>query len=259
MGNINLTQDGVCKDVLEMFVTVGGVHKRVSGVFVTKDGLHKQVPMEKTLNDYTWEEIAEISAAGQASHLFAVGDTKRVDTTDGYTFTAQIAGFDHDYLADGSGKASISFIAADLIDKGYSMNSTAGVPAGYLGTDMHLQYLPALRATMPSDLLAVIKTVSKLCYVVANTSYTPFETDFWLPSARELSDSGPDDGTVYSRYSGANNNSRIKYVYGTTTARAYWTRTQASALNWSRVTLVGAMSTIGTATTGIYVPLSFCI
>lgn len=258
MAKINATIGGEHREVLGMFATLGGVQKRVKAVYVTQGGVYKQVLLNKPLQAYTWAEIAAVSESGQASHTWAIGDTKTVTTTEGLTFTAQIADFDHDDLTAG-GKAGITFVAADLIGKTYSMNRVAGVPGGYRGTDMYLQHMPQLRGTMPAELLAVIKSVTKLSYAVSGDTLTPFDTDFWLPSARELSNTGPEDGIVYPQYSTTNNTIRIKYVYGTTTARAYWTRTQATSLTWARVTLAGAMSTTGKVTTGTYVPISFCI
>lgn len=64
-----------------------------------------------TLNDYTWEEISRISRMGLASEFFSVGDTKTSRDASGeqQTYTFCILGFNHDDLADGSGKAGITF------------------------------------------------------------------------------------------------------------------------------------------------------
>lgn len=69
------------------------------------------------LEAYTWEEIAAISENGEAKNKFFIGDTKTFtftglfDTTITYTATAILIGFDHDDLADGSGKAGMTFMA----------------------------------------------------------------------------------------------------------------------------------------------------
>lgn len=58
------------------------------------------------LADLTWNEVAAISEAGLASQYFNIGDKKALPNS---AYTAVIVGFDHDDLADGSGKAGITF------------------------------------------------------------------------------------------------------------------------------------------------------
>lgn len=66
------------------------------------------------LEAYTWEEIAAISESGEAKNKFFVGDTKTFTFTNlgggTYTSTAILIGFNHDDLADGSGKAGMTFM-----------------------------------------------------------------------------------------------------------------------------------------------------
>lgn len=61
------------------------------------------------LNDFTWAEIDEIASYGAAQLLFRVGDEKNdvVPTDEAVVWV--ILGFNHDDLADGTGKAKISF------------------------------------------------------------------------------------------------------------------------------------------------------
>lgn len=258
MGNINVTIGGVHKDVLEAFVTVGGVHKQVSSIFVTQNGVHKQVPMEKTLNNYTWEEISAISAAGQASHLFAVGDTK---TENG--FTAQIAGFNHDTITGSAGTtAGITFISQDLLVDPIQMSSSTSNPDGYVSTDMYNTHLPALFSTLSSELQAAIKKVTKLYYKVATSNYGAISVDLWLPSAQEMGQSGGTviEGTIYELYSPAGVNAvRIKRRNGTTIANQYWLRTQVTNSSFARVTTTGGLSTLSPTDTTTRIPVAFCI
>ncbi|MCQ2794820.1 MAG: DUF6273 domain-containing protein [Bacilli bacterium] len=73
----------------------------------------------KDLETSSWDEIAEISATGRADEFFKVGDTKAV-TLKGQSFahTVRIIDFNHDDLADGSGKAGITFEFVELLTKG---------------------------------------------------------------------------------------------------------------------------------------------
>lgn len=66
----------------------------------------------KTLNDYTWDEISEISSSGEAASMFKVGDCKEIvlnGTVGALTFNdyhtyAFIIGFDHNASREGSNR-----------------------------------------------------------------------------------------------------------------------------------------------------------
>ena len=61
------------------------------------------------LDNHTWAEIANFSKNGQAN-LFTIGDTKEVKLANGAKALARLVGINHDYLADGSGKAGMTFL-----------------------------------------------------------------------------------------------------------------------------------------------------
>ena len=66
----------------------------------------------KPLNDYTWDEISEISSSGEAASMFKVGDCKEIvlnGTVGALTFNdyhtyAFIIGFDHNASREGSNR-----------------------------------------------------------------------------------------------------------------------------------------------------------
>ncbi|MCQ2795010.1 MAG: DUF6273 domain-containing protein [Bacilli bacterium] len=86
--------------------------------------------INKTLEECTWAEINEISMTGRAKEFFDIYDSakpelncKKVNliengTPQSFPHTVRIIGFNHDDLADGSGKAGITFEFADVITKG---------------------------------------------------------------------------------------------------------------------------------------------
>lgn len=70
----------------------------------------------KSLEGSSWDEIAEISATGRADEFFGVGNTKEVTLKDqSFAHTVRIIDFNHDDLADGSGKAGITFEFTSVI------------------------------------------------------------------------------------------------------------------------------------------------
>lgn len=127
----------------------------------------------------SWADIAAVSEAGEASKFFAVGDTKEVVLTDTdgntETITVAIAGFDHDDLADGSGKAGISIVCISVPTYTTPWYSTYAAnnsyPYYYSGTNTfschtsdvwtRLQKTGAIWNRLPTALQNVIKPVMK--------------------------------------------------------------------------------------------------
>ena len=150
--------------------------------------------VSKTLNDNSWATIKSVSDAGQGANYWAVGDTKRI-TLNGkvgaYTFSnfnidVFILGFNHNSSKEGSNRihfqiGKVSGKAVALCDSQYNgsgssamfhMNSSDSNSGGWNGSYMRKTLLGnsntpdstlenSLMAALPSDLLAVMKTVTK--------------------------------------------------------------------------------------------------
>lgn len=114
----------------------------------------------------SWEKIAEKSADGTASTLWNVGDTKDITCINAsgatQTMTVQIIGFNHDNLADGTGKAGITFacLSDDLPTCVHGTVSTMG-GSPYSQTNMNKQLKGDIKNSLPAELQAVLKTVTK--------------------------------------------------------------------------------------------------
>ena len=102
-----------------------------------------------------WADIASISESGEAKNHFKLGD-KRTISYNGYNMELMIVGFDHDDLADGSGKAGLSIVFRNVTD---TMGSSYmdGTANAYLNGSTH----DMLMNPLPDDLKAVMKTVTK--------------------------------------------------------------------------------------------------
>jgi hypothetical protein len=116
---------------------------------------------ESSLHNMTWPEIADIAASGNAAGTFGAGDEKDIQLTTGEVLTLQIYGFNHDDLADGSGKAGITFGMKDLMADMRAMNSANTNAGGFTGSAMYTWLQGDLYNALPTDLKAVLKTVSK--------------------------------------------------------------------------------------------------
>ena len=108
----------------------------------------------------SWATIAAASADGTASTKYKIGDEKTITLTGGEEVTLQIWGFNHDDLADGSGKAGITIGLKELVGTNY-MNGSNTNSGGWASCAMRTSYLPEYIAQLPSDLQGVIKTVTK--------------------------------------------------------------------------------------------------
>lgn len=187
--------------------------------------------------DASWEYIANMSARGLASSAFAIGDTKTVPVnflSGVQNVEFMIVGFDHDDLADGTGKAGISILSVPTISSlllcEKALNSStcktdSGTYQYHYPENYYKQYSTShlkdisnvnLFGMLPSDLQSVIKNVNKNTFYRVSGSTTDLtdvaEVKVWMASANELCGSQnycKNSGTKYEYF--ANNNSRIKY------------------------------------------------
>ena len=153
-----------------------------------------------------------MSASGKASECFSIGDTKPA-TVNGVSTQAQIIGFNHDDLADGSGKAGITFCTTELVanrnvdDDGFEMP--------FVNTEIFSWLNNTVYGGLDSQLKDVIKAVNKKTtrYHGSSTIRTD-SMKLFLFSEIEVSgehiDTAAGEGTHYSWF---NSNSRRTKKY----------------------------------------------
>ncbi len=139
---------------------------------VTGDASYTAVWQEKvTFAGGSWADIAAISESGQAAEYFAVGDKKTITAGD-TTLELTIIGFNHDDLADGSGKAGMTIISKNVLPDTMPVSDWTAL-ANTMKT--------VLKPQLPSDLQSAIKPVIKQCDVgTLNAVVTPVEVAFDL-------------------------------------------------------------------------------
>ena len=105
--------NGAVRDISDLKVGANGAVRAVSEVYIGVNGAVKKVwPTILLLNDYSWDEISAISASGDASNYFEIGDRKEIvlnGTVGALTFNdyhtyAFIIGFDHNASREGSNR-----------------------------------------------------------------------------------------------------------------------------------------------------------
>lgn len=139
-----------------------------SGTDSRIDELKEKDPADWTLGDQ--KAVAEdIGKKGNSSELYSkakaamdAGTEWSITLTDGNTLTYKIIGINHDDLADGSGKAGLTFISTSTNIK-TGMNATATNVGGWEQSELRQKMNSGeIWNLMPSDFQSKVKSVRKL-------------------------------------------------------------------------------------------------
>ena len=219
-----------------------------------------------TLNSNTWEQIKAASDAGEGANFWAVGDTKTITingTVGGFAFSnlsvdAFIIGFNHNSAKEGTNRihfliGKIGGKMVGLCDSGYgtntasttafNMNSTNTNVGGWNASLMRKTILgnsgtpsspPAnsLLAALPSDLRAVMKSVTKYTdntgnasntsgAVTATTDYLFLLAEFEVQGARSYANQYEQNSQAQYDYF-KSGNSKIAYRHSATATAVWW-------------------------------------
>lgn len=159
--------------------TSGGVESggATGGGSTGADSTTVQAAVAKDAKDWTLDEqeaVAEdVAAKGEASPAYAkakaamdAGTKFSVKLTNGKTLEYRIIGIDHDDLADGSGKAGLTFEATnDALDGpiGHPMNATDTNAGGWEKSELRGRFNSGdLWSLLPSELQSKAKAVTKM-------------------------------------------------------------------------------------------------
>ena len=205
------------------------------------------------LNDTSWAAIKHVSDANMGANFWSVGDCKEVTlngkVSDGLTLTnysawVYIIGFNHNAEREGNGitfqgfKATKNGTPVCLTDSGYNnykssgtwfnMNNNRTSAGGWQSSRMRTAVMPLIKASLPADLRAVIKTST--IYTAAGTgniACTASDDDVFLLGEYEVfgkrnyaTPQEPNYLKQYAYYSAGN--SRVKYKHNSTGSAANW-------------------------------------
>lgn len=208
-----------------------------------------------TITD-SWDEIFSSESNGTYATKYSVGDTKQIDVN-GTKLYMQIAAIDGDELADNSGNAKISWVAKSILTT-HNMNSSNTTTGGWSATAMRTYLRDTILPTLPANVRAAIKEVTKTYKDYASSS-TLSETDtIWIPSGREVfgGTSYEDSGAIYSGLF-SSYATRTKYNASGTAAN-WWLRSAINDTNFYVVTNGGGSSGTGRASYSDGVVFGFC-
>ena len=205
------------------------------------------------LNDTSWATIKQVSDAGAGANFWSVGDCKEITmngkVSDGLTLTnysawVYIIGFNHNAEREGNGIAFQGFketkngkpvcLTDSVYDKvkesgtWFNMNNTGTNSGGWQASLMRKNIMPLIKAALPSDLQAVIKTSTIFTAPnKGNIALTETQDEVFLLAEYEVfgthkdaSSQEPNYLKQYSYYSAGN--IKVKYRHNATSDAAYW-------------------------------------
>lgn len=153
------------------------------GYFGNATARYSDAPMELT---DSWEKIAAAGRDGTYQKKYRIGDTKELDLGSEGVITMRLAAMDADELADGSGKAPMTWIADELLKSDYSMNnritSFGGWEESRLRYDLQNNVLPL----MAPEISSKVREVKKNSYDYIQEKAVETNDTIWIPSVREV-------------------------------------------------------------------------
>lgn len=114
------------------------------------------------LNHLTWREVDAIGRNGKARQQIALGAVKTDHMKDGYNAEYRIIGFDHDDLADGSGKAPFSWEMVRIYKERRPWNTECTNKGGWDTCELRKWLNSEFLERCSDDLRSVIRPVIKL-------------------------------------------------------------------------------------------------
>ena len=211
---------GVVREIKEFYCGQNGVARKTSEMWAGIDGVKRKIfnSVPPSLNDCTWEEISDISTAGEGANYWAIGDRKQVTlngkvgslSLSNFSTYAFIIGFNHNSGREGSGRihfqlaktalsggTDICFTDGSYNSAGSSaafrMNTSKTNSGGWNSSYMRNNICGTSKTStsgrimgaIPADLRNALKSVTKYTDNTANdggsvSSYVTATTDFFF-------------------------------------------------------------------------------
>ena len=186
-----------------------------------------------TITD-SWDEIIASMDDGTYATKYAVGDTKLLDLGSEGIVCATLVGIDVDNLADGGGKAKMTWLTEQLLNTSHSMNPAlsgsagayiegTGAVGGWDKCEMRTYLKNTIKPLIPEAIRNRIAEVTKVHPAYNTSGGNSFmqitRDDVWLPSYDEIFLT---DGLYHSVF--PDEASRVKQMSGDTSTNKWWLR-----------------------------------
>lgn len=214
----------------------------------------------------TWEEIFAAEEDGSYLTKYQISDYKPLDLGSEGIINMQIAGFDVDDLADGSGKAHISWISRELLKNTHIMNPEykknddgtykegTGSIGGWEKCELRAYLKNTIKPLIPQNvsgkIVEVKNTQTSFTINQEKTEQVTYD-DVWIPDYDEVRTG------IYSQLF-KSDTSRIKSRIGMTSTGAWWLRGAPFPSQFNIVNTGGGLGN-GVRSNGSYaICLCFC-
>ena len=163
---------------------------KVNSIEIKTNGIDKTVQETKMqpfipLENYTWTEIKQMCQNGECAYKFAIGDTKTILGSDGYTYTIQVVDLQegrYKYTSNGN-PTHCTFEFKDLILQNMTLDDYA---RPYSQSNMHTTTLPNV-LSMFSDISSLVDEIYIKCENPINSNTTEnVATKLYLASLNEI-------------------------------------------------------------------------
>ena len=208
------------------------------------------------------EEIIAAGEDGTYIDKYQIGDTKGLDLGEEGVIEMELVAFDADELADGSGKAHMTWIAKDLLNTEHFMNEEFTNEGGWPASDMRAWLRDSILPLFPETVRSNIREVKKYSNSYSDKGTISSSDTIWIPSRREMfgadnayEDEGPEYLTAFP-----DDASRKKQHIGVSEPSRWWLRS-ASKSNDNRFNSVnddGSNWNDGNASSDVGVVVGFC-
>lgn len=200
----------------------------ISGFVYSSQGILNSKPVttrimnSKGFADDSWEIIQAYSDLGTAEQAYSVGDEKTI-SINGTNYIVTILDFNHDELADGSGKAGITIGLKNCLKTTHAMNSSDKNSGGWESCAMRTWLQSTVLGWLPSDLQTVIKKVNKKATIGSQSTTINTSVDNLFLLA---------DIEIFGSTTYGNSNEGTQYSYFTTTSRRIKTLGDGESAAW---------------------------
>ena len=178
----------------------------------------------------TWEQIIAASKDGTYKDKYRIGDTKELDMGSEGLITMKLVAMDEDELADGSGKAPMTWVADELLNSEHNMNDEKTNKGGWEASGMRAWLRENVLPLMPEEVRRGIREVTKYSYSYEVKKDIKTEDRIWIPSEREVFLGDHDKnwlndqtGVAYTEVFNSNE-SRVRSRAGASGASWWWLR-----------------------------------
>ena len=134
----------------------------------------------------SWEEIIASVKDGTYSDTYKIGDTKELDLGEEGVIEMELVAFDTDELADGSGKAAMTWIAKDLLKTEHAMNEELTSEGGWPASDLRAWMQDGILPLFPEEVRSNIREVTKYSYSYSDNETITSSDKIWIPGRREV-------------------------------------------------------------------------